>query len=83
MKKTTIGIGKIIIFLILSFIIPVIGIIFSILLIKDLKGTKELGWAKALAIVTLILQLLSIVFMVIALLTFYLATPELAIIVVG
>ncbi|WP_439444150.1 hypothetical protein ACSMFR_05835 [Listeria aquatica] len=75
MKKTTIGIGQIILFLILSFIIPVIGILFSILLIKDLKGTEEFGWAKALAIVTLILQLLSIVFMLVGLLTFYLATP--------
>ncbi|MHC5251675.1 hypothetical protein ACYRFS_08535 [Listeria kieliensis] len=78
MKKATISLGQIIVFLILSVVIPVIGMIFSILLIKDLKETEEFGWARALAIVILVLQLLSLILMLIGWLTFYLATPELA-----
>lgn len=78
MKKATISLGQIIVFLILSFVIPVIEMVFSILLIKDLKGTEEFGWARALAIVTLVLQLFSLILMIIGWLTFYLATPELA-----
>lgn len=80
MKKSTIGLGQIIVFLIFSFVIPVIGIVFSILLIKNLKSTEEFYWAKVLAIVLLILQLFSLILMVLGLLTFYLVTPELAII---
>ncbi|WP_163653860.1 hypothetical protein [Listeria sp. PSOL-1] len=62
-------------FLILAFILPVFGIIFSVLIIRN--STKA-HWIKVVAIVALILQSLGLILSLLGYLTFYFGTPELS-----
>ncbi|MHC5252762.1 hypothetical protein ACYRFS_09345 [Listeria kieliensis] len=56
---------KIVGYLILAFGIPGVGLVFSILLLRDLRETSERGFVQVLAIIALVLQILGLALFVI------------------
>lgn len=79
MKNTAGGITRTegLISLILAFILPVIGMVFSIILIRQLKGNVRMRWMRVAAWIVLVLQILVLLGCVLGYLTFYFAVPEL------
>lgn len=51
---------KIVIFILLSFVIPIVGIGFSLSILKNFKTKNYNSWVKTLAILSLSIQLLLI-----------------------
>ncbi|QTJ42653.1 hypothetical protein [Dolosigranulum pigrum] len=51
---------KVIIYVFLAFVLPVIGLRFGYLLIKDATLIQELPWIKEVAIISIVLQVIII-----------------------
>lgn len=62
---------KIFIMLLLSYMVPIIGIGFSIYLLSTSKREHYDRWVKTIAIISLGIQLLLVFFLIIGLLTWY------------
>lgn len=57
--------AKVMTLILLSYIVPVFGIVFSVYILMSSDIIKYAGWVKALATISLVLQLLIILGMVI------------------